>query len=368
MPVPLEPPASPQAELDQYGWNQSVADRYQPFARPDRQPGRIVRVDRGEANVALGSGLVRCDISRPPSDPESAPIPAATGDWVAVIPADDRLWDLAAIVPRVSAIERLDPAGNGMQVLAANLDKVIILSPMDRPAKPSLIERALVVVWESGALPVIVLAKADLADGGEHGESVAALTAATAELAPGVEVIPASATTGFGLQAVHDVIGAGDTIGLIGESGVGKSTLANALVGSDLLATGETRSDGAGRHTTAVRELVPMRDGAVLIDTPGLRSLGLSDQVEGMALAFSDIERFAEDCRFRDCAHQAEPGCAVLAAVETGELTERRLQSYRHLLGEVAHEERRSDQRRRRSEERGADLDDLRTIRGTTEW
>lgn len=349
MPVPLEPPAVPRADLDQYGWNRSVADRYQPFDLPGRHPGRIVRVDRGEATVAVGSDLVRCDISRAPADPDSLPIPAATGDWVAVTPTDGRLWELAAIVPRISAIERLSPDGTGAQVLAANLDKVLILSPMDRPAKPGLAERALVVVWESGAVPVIVLAKADLADGGERGETVAALTASAIELAPGVEVIPVSATTGFGLQAVHDVIGPGDTIGLIGESGVGKSTLANALIGSDLLATGETRDDGAGRHTTTARELVPLRDGAVLIDTPGLRSLGLSDQTEGMALAFSDVEGLAEACRFRDCAHEAEPGCGVLAAVESGELPERRLQSYRRLRQELAHEERRSEIRRRRS-------------------
>jgi len=349
MPVPLEPPATPRGELDQYGWSRSVAERYRPFDQPGRRPGRIVRVDRGEATVAVGSDLVRCDISREPIDSDSLPIPAATGDWVSVVSTGGRLWDLAAIVPRLSAIERMNPEGTGPQVLAANLDKVLILSPMDRPAKPGLVERALVVVWESGAVPVLVLAKADLAEGGEHGEAVAALTARAAELAPGVEVIPVSAATGFGLQAVHDVIGPGDTIGLIGESGVGKSTLANALLGSDLLATAETRDDGAGRHTTTARELVPLRDGAVLIDTPGLRSLGLSDQIEGMALAFSDVEGLAEDCRFRDCAHQAEPGCAVLAAVESGDLSGRRLQSYRHLLQELAHEERRSEIRRRRS-------------------
>ena len=350
--------------LGPYGWTPSTAADYEPFAGPDRHPARVVRIDRGEATVALPEGLSRCDISRPPSDPGSEPGPPATGDWVALAPGQGDMWSLAAILPRRSVIDRLDPDATGRQVLAANLDMVFVVSPLDLPAKPGMVERALVVVWESGAVPALILTKSDLVD-----EAVlAAGVARTSEAAPGVDVFVVSSTTGEGLEPIQAIASAGVTICLIGPSGAGKSTLANALMGSEMLATGDTRADGAGRHTTSVRELVPIPGGAVLIDTPGLRTLGLAGQTGGVALTFPDIEGFAAECRFRDCGHGTEPGCAVSAAVRSGELPERRLTNYHRFLRELAHEESRSDVRGRRASMRAEGKRFTRAIRGKDEW
>jgi ribosome biogenesis GTPase len=203
------------------------------------------------------------------------------------------------------------------------------------------LERFLSLAWESGAEPLVVLTKADLVPDTTH------LLADAEAAAPGVQVVVASAASGEGLEVLGAVLGGGTSV-LLGQSGAGKSTLSNALTGSEVQEVQATRdADGKGRHTTTTRDLLALPGGGVLIDTPGLRGVGLWDAEGGVAQVFSEIEELARDCRFQDCSHQAEPGCAVLAALEDGTLAHRRLESYRKLLRENAWIASRTDQRMR---------------------
>ncbi|TDC10299.1 ribosome small subunit-dependent GTPase A, partial [Streptomyces sp. 8K308] len=250
--------------------------------------------------------------------------------------------ELAAVLPRRTAINRASAgASSHAQALAANVDTVAIAISLAARGAPGLVERLLALAWESGAQPVIVLTKADLAE-----QDPAESLAETAALAPGVDVLLTSTATGEGIDTLAAVLTG--TIVLLGASGAGKSSLGNALLGADLLATGHVREqDGRGRHTTVHRELLPLPTGGVLIDTPGLRSVGLQDTGDGIEQVFAEITQLARHCRFVDCAHQSEPGCAVLAAVEDGALPERRLVSYRKLLRESAWAASRDDARLR---------------------
>ena len=231
------------------------------------------------------------------------------------------------MLPRRTALVRATVSGRSeAQVLAANVDTVLVTVPCEAGGRAGRVERLLALAWESGATPVVVLTKTDRLD------AVADAVAELALSAPGVEVLAVSAVTGDGLDDVATA--ARGTTVLVGPSGAGKSTLANALIGEEALAVGEVRaSDGKGRHTTVHRELVPF-DGGVLVDTPGLRAVGLIDAAEGIDKAFTDVVELAEGCRFADCAHDREPGCAVRAAVEAHELPERRWEAYRKLLRE----------------------------------
>jgi ribosome biogenesis GTPase len=241
------------------------------------------------------------------------------------------------MLPRRSAIVRSSASRSSHgQVLAANVDTVIVAVSLTAALNAGRVERLLTLAWDSGARPVVVLTKADLAG------DLAAVRAEVQALAPGADVVAVSAATGEGMDVLAALL-TGTTV-LLGPSGTGKSTLANALVGEDVLATGEVRvQDGKGRHTTVRRELIPIPGGGVLIDTPGLRGIGLYDAADGLERTFAEIERLARDCRFGDCAHEAEPGCAVRAAIEAGELTERRLSSYRKLQRENEWAASRSD-------------------------
>ncbi|MCB2223430.1 MAG: ribosome small subunit-dependent GTPase A [Actinobacteria bacterium] len=339
------------AGLIPYGWSDDVASAYHPFQSPSLIPGRVVRVDRGGCTVATDHGLRPCEAGGPARAPGSEPPPAATGDWAALEPWPDGRLGLAAIVPRRTAIRRGDPDGSGYQVLAANVDIVLVVVGIDRPLRAGRVERLLVIAWESGAIPVVAITKTDLAADGFA--DVTDFTTGVAAAAPGVEVVPLSGATGEGVDRLAGLLAPGTTAALVGESGAGKSTLANRLLGSPRLDTGPTRrGDAKGRHTTTARELVVTPSGAILIDTPGLRAVGLADGGAGIDLAFPDIDALAAGCRFRDCGHRCEPGCAVAAAVERGDLSPRRLQSYRKLEREVEHEMRRADVRARRTETR----------------
>ena len=227
------------------------------------------------------------------------------------------------------------------QVMAANVDTVLIAVPLEREAKVAQLERFVTVAWQSGARPLVALTKADVVDADE---ADLALTRAQ-EVSPGVDVVVVSASTGEGLDDLRARLGT--TTALVGQSGAGKSTLVNALAGSQVMATQATRQDGKGRHTTTARELVALPGGGVLIDTPGVRGIGVHEANTGVAQSFSDIEALAEQCRFGDCAHESEPGCAVQAAVEDGSLTERRVHAYRVQLREVVRETRAKHRARR---------------------
>jgi ribosome biogenesis GTPase len=295
-------------------------------------PGRVVRADRGFVFVGTGAEIV---LARPAvrllKTAEDGGLPIA-GDWV-LLGGDETEPLVEEVLARLTAITRRDPGlATRVQVLAANVDDVLITHPLAEAPNLARIERELALVWDSGARPVLVLTKADLS------EDLAGAIADAESVAPGVAVHVTSAATGDGVDDLRQYLEGGATIALIGPSGSGKSTLVNSLAGEDLRQTREVRvSDGRGRHTTVSRELVVLPGGGLVIDTPGLRAVGMWDSADGLEQAFADITELAIGCRFRDCRHGGEPGCAVEAAVAAGELPERRLESYRELQSEIHH-------------------------------
>ncbi len=318
-------------QLCRYGWNDSVSASFAKYLTDNLTPARVVRVDRGECDTITDDGPVR---ARTPDEP------LCTGDWVVI----GDLGGTPAVVhvlPRRGAIVRSTAsARSDAQILAANVDTVLIISSLDGGVDLGRIERLLALGWESGAQPAVVLTKADAA------ENVSEILAEVVSVAPGATVLAVSAATGEGIDILTAVLNG--TVALIGASGAGKSTLANTLLGEELMATNAVRAaDGKGRHTTAHRELLPLPFGGTLIDTPGLRGVGLWESGEGIAATFSDIESLSGGCRFADCGHVAEPGCAVLEAIESGDLPQRRLDSYRKLVRENEWMAVRSDARLR---------------------
>lgn len=308
---------------------------------PPDLTARVSRVDRGVCDVLVGEQTVRARWSpavaaaarRSPSD-----VPCV-GDHVTVTVDGGETW-VAEVLPRRNAITRasVHPGSSEHQVLAANVDVLAICEPCEPYPAPGRIERLLALAWEAGTRPVVVLTKTDLAD--DLDELVAALQRA----AVGADVLTVSALEHEGVDGVAALAAPGETLALLGPSGAGKSTLLNAVLGQEIMATDRTRSDGKGRHTTAHRELLPLPNGGYVIDTPGLRSIGLAS-TDGLDHVFPEIEELSADCRFGDCAHDSEPGCAVLAAVDDGTLPERRLNSYRKLMREAAYQERRGNAR-----------------------
>lgn len=321
---------------------------FAPYADEGLVPARVVRADRGSVLVASGEDMLRAEASgrlrRDATGPEDFP---ATGDWVALDPAPGHELALVhAVLPRSSAFVRVESGKTSVtQVLAANMDNVFVVHAIAGGPNLRRIERELAMAWDSGAVPVVVLAKTDLEDDPDEARE------AVEAIAPGVDVCLTSAKTGVGIEDLRGYVRGGRTAVLIGPSGAGKSTLVNALLGEARQATREVRvSDGKGRHTTVARELIPLPGGGALLDTPGLRALALTDADDGIAAAFPDIEALARGCRFRDCAHETEPGCAVLEAVRTGELASDRLESRRKLLAEARAAAIRGDARLRAEE------------------
>jgi ribosome biogenesis GTPase len=347
-----EPQRDAAEALEFLGYDDDFRALFAEHADPGTIPARVVRVDRGSSLVTTGLETLRAETAahllKSSAGPEALP---AVGDWVALRWGDDAdVASIEAILPRRSAFSRADPgkAAYG-QVLAANLDTVIIMHPIDREPNLRRIERELALAWDSGATPVVVLSKEDEAD-----DAAAALEAVQA-IAIGVDVLVTSAPTGLGMDEVAKYAEGHRTVAVIGPSGAGKSTLINLLVGGDVQAVAEVRAfDGKGRHTTVARELVPMPNGGVLIDTPGLRSVALNDMSEGVEAAFPEIVEFASRCKFDDCTHTSEPGCVVLAALEEGTLDRPRYESYLKLQAEAAFAAERTDARAGKDSKRGA--------------
>ncbi|MFF0434441.1 ribosome small subunit-dependent GTPase A [Streptomyces sp. NPDC004327] len=319
------------SSLAPYGWDDAWAAEFAPYAAQGLLPGRVVRVDRGQCDLVTPQGLVRADTAFVvPHDPLRV---ICTGDWAAVDPEDagDPRY-VRAYLPRRTAFARSTSSKRSEgQILAANVDHAIIVVSLAVELDLGRIERFLALAWESGAQPLVVLSKADLVP---DPVGLSYLVDDVETVAPGVQVLPVSSHTGEGLDVLH-AVAAGGTSVLLGVSGAGKSTLANTLLGADVMDVQAARDiDGKGRHTTTTRNLLALPGGGVLIDTPGLRGVGLWDAEAGVGQVFAEIEDLAADCRFHDCAHDSEPGCAVTAAIADGTLPERRLDSYRKLIRE----------------------------------
>jgi ribosome biogenesis GTPase len=330
VPDPRQPFEPCDTRLTDLGWNVRVETGLADLA-VGLHPGRVIRVERGACVVALADD----DHSAQPT------AGAAVGDWVGVR-RDGDAATIEAVAVRWSQLVRRDPEGR-TQVLAANVDLVLVTAPADR-LSVARVERETAMAWEAGAEPVVLLTKGDLAIPEQLGQLQRRL--------PGVEVIETSVITRAGTDRVRDLLRPDRTAVLLGPSGAGKSSLANLLLGTGRLAVGDVRSgDRRGRHTTTSRHLVTVPGGGVIIDTPGLRSLALTGE-EGIAAAFFDIEDLAVECRFTDCRHEQEPGCAVQTAVDSGQLDVDRLASYRKLRKESAYQARRGDPLARAAAER----------------
>ncbi|MFJ4620346.1 ribosome small subunit-dependent GTPase A [Streptomyces sp. NPDC088812] len=340
------PSPSSSHPLQPYGWDAGWEAEFAPSAERGLVPGRVVRVDRGLCDVVTPAGMVRADTEFVvPRDPMKV---VCTGDWVAVDPEGSDPLYVRRLLPRRTAFVRSTSSKRSEgQVLATNIDHVVICVSLAVELDLGRIERFLALAmssssgeallhksalsWESGAQPVVVLTKADLVPD----PAVRAYLVEDVERsAPGVPVHTVSALVGEGVRELTGALGGGTSV-LLGASGAGKSTLANALVGEDVMDVQATRDlDGKGRHTTTTRNLLTLPGGGVLIDTPGLRGVGLWDAGHGVGQVFSEIDALARGCRFPDCAHVYEPDCAVLAALDAGDLSPRRLDSYRKLVRE----------------------------------
>ncbi|MFF3257893.1 ribosome small subunit-dependent GTPase A [Streptomyces sp. NPDC002932] len=336
---------SPSHPLAAYGWDDDWAAEFAPYAAQGLLPGRVVRVDRGQCDIVTTLGTVRADTAFVvPRDPMRI---VCTGDWAAVDPEGDPRF-VRTLLPRRTAFVRSTSSKRSEgQVLATNVDHIAICVSLAVELDLGRVERFLALAMSStggdallrdgasagdgAAETIVVLTKADLVP---DAATLSHLVQDVERLAPGVQVLPVSSATGEGVDVFAAIVSGGTSV-LLGASGAGKSTLANTLLGHDEMEVRATRDiDGKGRHTTTTRNLLVLPSGGVLIDTPGLRGVGLWDAETGVGQVFSEIEALAERCRFHDCAHEAEPGCAVRAALADGSLPERRMDSYRKLLRE----------------------------------
>ncbi|MEU4421616.1 ribosome small subunit-dependent GTPase A [Actinoplanes sp. NPDC024001] len=320
-------------DLSQLGWDQTCTSAFRRFDRADSIPGRVLRADRGVSTVLTADGVTRAalgggvllDAAR---DPVGLP---CAGDWVVLRRWPDRRITLELVLPRRTVLIRrtADKDASG-QVLAANMDTVAVVEPIHPEPDEARVERLLALAFESGAEPLLVLTKADTSlDPGAIARQLAAV-------APGVPVLPISVRLGTGVDELRRYVAPGRTCALLGRSGAGKSTLANALAGATVMPVQAIRdADGKGRHTTAYRNLVPVPGGGAVLDTPGIRGVGLLDTGSGLDRAFADVTGLAARCRFDDCRHEAEPGCAVQTALADGTLAPRRLASWRKLRREI---------------------------------
>jgi ribosome biogenesis GTPase / thiamine phosphate phosphatase len=317
---------------------------------PPIEPARVIRQDRGAWHVIAPTGRVTADLRGRVRAGAAALALPTVGDWVAIsLRVDEQRASIEALLPRTSALLR-HAAGDttDAQVVAANVDAVLITIPANSPPNPRRLERQLAMTAQSGATAVIVVTKFDLVDNDAQQLS---WIAAVAGVAP---VVAMNAKEPEALSQLAPWLRPGTTLVLIGPSGAGKSTLANSLLGEQLLATGAVRqSDVRGRHTTTWRELVTLPGGAMLIDTPGTRELGLWDADEGLAETFADLQDLAQGCRFNNCGHSREPGCAIVAALAAHEVTTERVSSWQKLRAELSVREARQLERQRADERRG---------------
>lgn len=325
--------------LEALGWDAAWATELEQLENDNLIPARVAAQHRGSFVVWSEAGELHAKAAGRLyyAHAVGAPLPAV-GDWVAVARPDGDTTTITAILGRRSAFVRKEAGrGSNEQVLAANVDAAFLLAGLDDDFSLRRLERYIATAWESGAEPIVVLTKADLS------QDVPAAVFAVESVAIGVPVHPISNVTCEGLDAVEAHLRPGRTAVLLGSSGVGKSSLLNRLAGAELMPTAAVAADGTGRHTTTHRELVQLPGGALVIDTPGLRELQFWEG--DLNAAFEDIDALGAECRFRDCAHLSEPGCAVLAAVDNGQLELDRLRSWRKFQRELESIAARTDRR-----------------------
>lgn len=338
--------------LTDYGWNEDLSAQFEDYAEHGFFPARVIRQSRDRSTLVTPfgelPGIVSGKFRHEAAGTADFPV---IGDWVAVERAGDDLALIQAVLPRRSAFAR-KAAGQAVesQVAAANVDTVFLVSGLDGDFNLRRIERYLTTAWASGAEPVVVLNKSDLRP------DIGDIIAEVKTIAPGVPVVAVSALSEGGWAGLEPFLPPRKTVALLGSSGVGKSTLINRLLGEERLATAAmSDSDaGRGRHTTTARELVRLPGGALLIDTPGMRELQLWSDAEDLERTFEDIDRLAARCRFPDCRHEREPGCAVRSAVQDGSLDRRRLDSFHKLRRELKFMELKKDDKKRRQQEKAA--------------
>jgi ribosome biogenesis GTPase / thiamine phosphate phosphatase len=320
--------------LVKLGWDAFFAERFAPFLAQGREPARVSVQQKGFYDLQSATGELMGELAgKLHHGARGSGDYPVVGDWVAVQRRDDgESAIIHGFLERRTTFARKAPGSRGApidQVIAANVDRVFVVMGLDDDFNLRRLERYLVLVSRSGAQAAVVLNKSDLTDRTEE------LARGTSAAAPGVAVLVTSARAGLGLDPLRDLLPAGATGAFVGSSGVGKSTLINRLLGEERLTTREVRSwDRRGRHTTTHRELILLPGGGLVIDTPGMREIQLPEIGDGVEEAFDDIDELAAQCRFADCKHDREPGCAVLEAVVEGRLEARRLDSYRTLKAE----------------------------------
>jgi ribosome biogenesis GTPase / thiamine phosphate phosphatase len=338
--------------LSQLGWSSHFADRFEPWRAEGLSPGRVVLLQRGLYRLTTDDGEIEAVVPgslRHEADADALP---AIGDWVAFRPPDapGTPARIEHVLPRRTKLSRASAGRRRQeQVVAANVDTVFVVMGLDGDFNLRRLERFLSMVWESGAQPVVLLNKRDLVPP----ERLPDFHREADEVSPGADVVMLAAKSGKGTDDLAPYLRPGQTIALVGSSGAGKSTLINHLLGHEHLATAAVREgDDRGQHTTTHRELVRLPCGTLLIDNPGIRELQLWNAREGVAESFEDVEEVAARCRFRDCRHENEPGCAVRRAVDDGDLPESRLASYQGLRKELDYQELRQSETAQQTQKR----------------
>lgn len=334
--------------LEDWGWNPDWQTRAAESLRDGEEPARVIAEHRELFIAATAAGevqaLVSGNMQYEASGRTDLPV---IGDWITVRVLDDRQAVVQRIIPRRGLLSRRAAGAEREQPLAANVDLALIMIGLDGNYNLRRAERYLAIAWAGGATPVVILNKADLC------ADVARAVADMRAIAGGAAVLAVSAGAGSGMNALYALLAPGTTMVLLGSSGVGKSTLTNRLLGTEAQRVLEVRADDSrGRHATTHRQLFPLSGGAVLIDTPGMRELGMWDAAGGVEQAFADIEALAAQCRFTDCRHEHEPGCAVQAALADGRLSSGHVDNYRQLLRERAYAIRQVDQNAARADQK----------------
>ena len=330
--------------LTSYGWSDTLQQQFHDYAARGLSPARVVVQQRGLYVLATPMGEATAQLSGRFAHEALAGAYPVAGDWVAAaVRAGEATATIHHLLPRRSAFQRKAVGGgHAAQVVAANVDVAFLIASLNADLNARRIERYLATAWDSGASPVVVLTKADLCGDAEVRK------AEIEAVAIGVPVHVVSVVTDEGLAELAECFAPGQTAALVGSSGAGKSSLVNALADAPLMAIQAIREDDArGRHTTTHRQLVLLPNGRLVLDTPGMRELGLWDAEAGVATTFADVEALASACRFRDCTHDAEPGCAVRSALADGTLDDGRWRSYGKLQRELAHLARKDDPRER---------------------